>query len=274
MSEIPFVQAANYTPGRVEPVRAVVVHTAECGESAGAAEAHLGWGASGAAGSWHYAVDCDSVTQSVREWDTAWHARGGNDGTIGVEHAGRASQSAAEWADDFSVRMLRDVSAPLVADVCRRYGIPPVRLSAAEFGAGKSGLLGHADVTVWARSQGDGRASHWDPGPSFPWGAYLGWVRVLLEPPVDWAPIVRLAEVKVRCVEDPLQFGDCGDDVRVVVSLLRRLGYRPRLRRGRCFGFRVRLSVRRFQRSVGLRRTGRVDGVTFEALLQAVAGRG
>lgn len=274
MSGIPFVQAPHYTPGRTEPVRAVVIHTMECGESALAAENAVGWVVGGSAGSWHYGVDCDSVVQTVRERDTAWHARGGNAGTIGVEHAGRAGQSAADWADDFSVRMLRDVSAPLVADVCRRYGIPVVRLSAAEFGAGGSGLLGHADVTEWARSQGDLRATHWDPGSSFPWGAYLGWVRVLLEPPVDWAPIRRLAEVKERCVRDPLGFGDCGDDVRVVASLLRRLGFRPRLRHGRCFGFRMRLAVRRFQRRVGLGRSGRVDGVTFEALLQAVAARG
>lgn len=142
---IEFVQAKNHTRGRCQPVRLLVIHTMENKEIKRAARSAAHWFAAQPArgtlvdarirpdpngkpwggSSAHYNVDADEIIQSVRETDTAWHAGAVNDYSIGIEHAGTASQSPAEWADDYSTRMLRR-SATLAAELCRRYRIPVV----------------------------------------------------------------------------------------------------------------------------------------------------
>lgn len=165
---IPFLQARHFRSGRTEPVRCVVIHTAEIGESLQGAEAlQKACSTSVRVASWHYAVDADSVTQSVREADTAFHAPGLSHCSVGIEHAGRAKQTDAEWNDEFSIRML-ELSAELTAGICSRHGIPCVRIGVDEVRDGHAGICGHADV-----SKAFGKSSHWDPGPSFPWAHYM-----------------------------------------------------------------------------------------------------
>lgn len=184
-----FVQARNITRADRKPgaITLVVIHTAECAEVASAAENLQTWtaGPDASQASWHYAVDSDSVTQSCLEKDIAWHAGPVNDCSVGIEHAGRASQSAAQWADDYSIAML-ERSAELVADICRRHGIPVERLSADDLKTGKrAGICGHVDVTNGLT----GGKGHRDPGPEFPWDWYLERVRShvdgrFVEPPL------------------------------------------------------------------------------------------
>lgn len=171
---VAFVRARNFTSGRRKTIRLLVVHTAECGEVANAAENLASWcaGANAPRASWHYAVDSTSATQSVREGDTAWHAPGVNSESIGVEHAGRAAQDANGWSDAYSVALL-ERSARLVANVCKRHAIPIRKLTPAEVLNGERGICGHVDVTRAFPSQG----SHTDPGPAFPWQRYLDLVR-------------------------------------------------------------------------------------------------
>lgn len=167
-----FLQARFLSPGRRSPVRLIVIHTAECSESQGSAWAVASWFASpiSARASAHYTVDRDEIVQSVRDEDTAWHAGPVNGYSIGVEHAGYARQTPADWADDYSTRMLAR-SAELVGMLCARYAIPVVRPTLEELreGAPDGGICGHVDVTH-ALTGGKG---HTDPGKSFPWGAYL-----------------------------------------------------------------------------------------------------
>lgn len=170
-----FSQARHFRPGRRDPrtgepcdVRCVVIHTAEIGESLQGAEALMAVCAtSERVASWHYAVDADSVTQSVREEDTAFHAPGLSHCSVGIEHSGRAKQTPEEWADDFSTRML-ELSAELTAGICKRHGIPVVRIGPDEVREGHAGICGHVDV-----SKAFGKSDHFDPGPSFPWERYL-----------------------------------------------------------------------------------------------------
>jgi hypothetical protein len=170
---IAFKQAAHYTKGRPGAVDLVVIHDAECAETAKAAENVMAWmaGPQAPQASTHYTVDSDSITQSVRDEDTAWHAPGVNPRAIGVEHAGLARQTAEEWLDSYSDAMLR-LSARLVASLCSRHHIPPRFVDAAGLRAGWRGITTHAEVTKAYSTKG----GHWDPGPTFPLSWYLNLV--------------------------------------------------------------------------------------------------
>lgn len=167
-----FVESPNVTRATGRAIDIVVVHTMEIGERPDAAEICARWFASPASQvSAHYCVDAGTVIQCVREEDIAWHARGGNATSIGVELAGMAGQGSRDWEDAYSAAVLAR-SAALVADVCRRHRIPVRRLGAPGLRAGRRGITGHADV-----SKAFGRSDHWDPGPGFPWSAFLARVR-------------------------------------------------------------------------------------------------
>jgi N-acetyl-anhydromuramyl-L-alanine amidase AmpD len=162
------LESPNFTPGGGRTVDLVVIHTMESPERPGAAAACARWFQSPAAQvSAHYCVDADGVVQCVREEDVAWHARGGNANSIGIELTGYARQGAREWDDAYSRDVLRN-AARLLADVCERHDIPLRRLRAADLLAGRRGVTGHADVSEAFR-----KSDHWDPGPGFPWARFL-----------------------------------------------------------------------------------------------------
>ena len=171
---IQMIQATNYRSGRSRKVRLAVIHTMEVRETSGAAEWCAGYfrGSKAPKASAHYYVDADSTIQGVLERDTAFAAPGANADGIQIEHAGYAKQGTADWADAYSLAMLRDQSAPLMAGICARHDIPIRHLTDAQLRAGEAGLIGHVQASrVYKLS------SHWDPGTSFPWGDYLTWVR-------------------------------------------------------------------------------------------------
>jgi N-acetyl-anhydromuramyl-L-alanine amidase AmpD len=168
----PFVESPNRTraPGRA--IGVVVIHTMEIAERPDAAEICARWFKTPVSRvSAHYCVDADSVIQCVREKDIAWHARGGNTNSIGVELAGFASQTRRDWADPYSAAVL-DRAANLVADVCRRRRIPVRWVVADDLVAGRRGLTGHNEV-----SEAFEQSDHWDPGDGFPVEAFVDRVR-------------------------------------------------------------------------------------------------
>lgn len=163
-----FVESPNVTRAERRPVDVVVIHTMEIGERDGAAEACARWFADPAAEvSAHYCVDAETVIQCVRERDIAWHARGGNGNSVGIELAGFAGQGSDGWEDAYS-RAVVERSAALTAEVCRRHAIPIRRVRAAGLIAGRRGITGHADV-----SEAFHKSDHWDPGPDFPWSRFV-----------------------------------------------------------------------------------------------------
>ena len=169
-----FLQATNYHAGRTRNIRLVVIHDMETPENGNGAEwcANYFRGSGAPQASAHYYVDNNSVVQGVRERDTAFAAPGANSDGIQIEHAGYAGQSRAQWLDPYGTAMLRDQSAPLVAAICARYGIPIRHLTADQLRSGCAGIVGHRDVNAVYR-----RSDHTDPGPSFPWDQYLSWVK-------------------------------------------------------------------------------------------------
>lgn len=170
-----FVQARHYTKGpRTKgPITLVVIHDMEAAETTRTAENVAAWAASAGAAesSFHYALDSDSTVQCVLERDIAWHAPGANHNGVGVELAGYARQTAAEWADAFSTAMI-DRAARLVAGICRRHGIPVTFVDAASLQRGERGITTHHEVTKAFK-----RSTHWDPGPNFPMARFLALVQ-------------------------------------------------------------------------------------------------
>lgn len=178
-------------------------HTAECAETKTAAEGLLWYAATmddGRIASWTYAVDCDSVTQSVLEADTAFHAPPINDFSIGVELAGRAAQTSLDWHDAYDNALLAGQAAPLFAGICQRHGLPvreptdeqlltglqrATALATApelateqdwqDLVAEVGGIVTHAQVSrVFKKS------THTDPGPNFPMDEFLAAVEAEL----------------------------------------------------------------------------------------------
>lgn len=189
---------ASHVPAKyqklVRPVkpRMIVAHTAETPETAGAAEGVAGYFKNpqrkDAAGklvaviaSAGYVVDSDSVVVCVADDAVAWHTEGKlggeyvNDFAIGVEHAGTAAQTAAQWTDPYSTAML-ERSAQLLAWLCTTYDIEPVYLTVEDLKAGKTnGITGHVDC-----NKASGKGTHWDPGPNWPWTWLIARVRAIM----------------------------------------------------------------------------------------------
>lgn len=266
---IPFLQALHYKKATRRSVDLVVIHSAEIGESLDGAEALMRVCAAGRrnadgspiVSSWHYAVDADSVTQSVREEDIAFHAPGVNPRSIGIELTGRARQSAAEWDDQFSRRMLERASI-LVARICARWEIPTQYVPAAKLVQAVRGITTHHDV-----SRAFKKSDHWDPGPGFPMPTFVAAVQAV--PPSESTPPRR---------EFPeLRRGARGDEVIYLQQLLNKSGHVPPLDPDGDFGGKTQAAVVLFQRranlqtrsrtSVALVPNGVVDEATWRELL-------
>jgi hypothetical protein len=168
----PFVRARWFKPHARRQIDLIVIHTMEAPEKGETAERVAKFfQTTSRPASAHYCVDSGSIVQCVRDQDEAAGAPGANHQGLHVEHAGSASQSAADWSDTYSDRMLR-LSAQLVAEKAREYDIPVAWLSPTALLIGKRGITSHANVSAaWKRS------THTDPGRHFPVERYLEYVR-------------------------------------------------------------------------------------------------
>jgi N-acetyl-anhydromuramyl-L-alanine amidase AmpD len=169
---LPFIQAKHYRKGRIKPVELIVLHSMEAPEKGETAENVARYFQRGSViASAHYCVDNNSAVQTVWDKNTAFHCKNANANGIGIEHAGYAKQSEAEWLDKYGRAML-DISAQISAYLCKKFLIPVQRAVFA--GANdprvlQRGLCAHLDVPA--------HGSHWDMGYSFPWSYYLERVR-------------------------------------------------------------------------------------------------
>jgi N-acetyl-anhydromuramyl-L-alanine amidase AmpD len=182
--EIKFMPAKFFRQYRRAQVSLVVMHSAETSERPETAEALGAYFADPkrlnnagelvpVTASAHYSVDSNSIVQSVKEEDVAFHvrARGVNDMSIGVELAGRASQSREEWLDTYGKAML-PLAANLVRGICERHQIPLERSDALGLRSGKPGITSHVDIR-----DAFSEDTHYDPGPGFPWDVFMDLVR-------------------------------------------------------------------------------------------------
>jgi hypothetical protein len=172
LDSIPFVQARWYYQGRRRPIRLLVVHTPEFPELFDGAE-RLGayFATTDRQASVHVTVDADSMVRSVRDEDTAFGAENANADGLHAELVGYAAQSAEEWDDEYSRRVVEN-AASLFRAWADRWGIPTRRLTVEQIRAGEAGICGHADVY---RALG-GTAVRTDPGDAFPWDRFMALV--------------------------------------------------------------------------------------------------
>lgn len=170
LSKIAYLPARNFR--RVTTPRAIdllVIHTAEIAEQPTSAEALMSWvaGPKAPMASWHFAVDNDSITRSVLDEHIAFHAPGANERGIGIELCGYAAQTAKQWEDEYSQRVLEN-AAQLMAELSRKHNIPLRVLDAAALKRGERGITTHSAVSLAYK-----KSTHWDPGPHFPMDSLL-----------------------------------------------------------------------------------------------------
>lgn len=178
------ILSPNMTRTVSRQIDLVVIHTMEAPEKGTTAESVAAYLARPATrASAHYCLDSDSTVRGVYDHNVAWHAPGANHNGLGLEHAGYARQSAADWADPYSRAMLAR-SARLTARLCARYDIPVVFVDAAGLKAGKRGITTHREVTAAFH-----QSTHTDPGAHFPMTAYLQAVRARMLPVVSAADV-------------------------------------------------------------------------------------
>lgn len=166
LAAIPFLQARDFHRGPRTVVNWIVIHTAEVAPlptSANALMLACHRGSTGPDGkprlaSWHFAVDSENITQSVKEEDIAFHAPGANKTGIGIELACRCMQN--DWRSPYSQAMLGQ-AAQLVAALCAKWDVPVAFVDAAALAVAARGITVHAECT---KAFG---GTHQDPGPNF-----------------------------------------------------------------------------------------------------------
>jgi uncharacterized protein YraI len=136
--------SGNYSRRSSRSIRRIVIHTIE-GSEAGA----IGWFKNPQAKvSAHYIVaKSGRITQMVKDNDIAWHVRGNNSDTIGIENEGYAGQNG--WTN-----AQYDALARLSRYLCDRYNIQISRKY----------IVGHYELDPARRT---------DPGRYFDWSGYL-----------------------------------------------------------------------------------------------------
>jgi hypothetical protein len=102
------------------------------------------------------------VGEYVKRANKAWTAGDANPYSVNSELCGFASWGPGEWQKHPD---MLDNCARWIAEECRHYGLPIVKLGPNEASHGGRGVCGHVDVS--------GPGGHWDPGPDFPWAKVI-----------------------------------------------------------------------------------------------------
>ena len=127
----------------------------------------------------HAAIDADSIVPLLPVEYTAFHVRGYNSMSVGVE-------CGWDWDDwgkyqDRDEQVIRN-AAEYLRPVVAAYGIPLKQLTKAQVDNGESGFAAHATLDPDRRK---------DPGPGFPWSllfSLIGGVNVYYVNDVEGSP--------------------------------------------------------------------------------------
>lgn len=164
IADLHYIQAAG-DGGQRSSTQVIVIHATDNTASAEAESSYAAHRADKTSA--HLYVDGDSAVRCLPLGDVAYGCLPhGNAISVQIELSGRSNQ--------ITDATLRE-AAPLVAELCRMYGIPAQKIGPADVQAGRKGIVGHADITLaFPQDHGD----HTDPGPAFPWATFLGYVNL------------------------------------------------------------------------------------------------
>lgn len=158
----------RFTVGGPRPVSAVsriVIHTTENDATTKATDV-AAWQISSQTGSYHAIADRRQVVRcNTRDWAT-WSSGNdqGNRQGMNLSFVARAAWSRQQWLAESD--MLKR-GARVAARWSHEMSVPVVKTDGTE-----RGYCGHGDLRKF------GGTTHTDPGPNFPWDAFLGMVRI------------------------------------------------------------------------------------------------
>lgn len=254
-----------YPPLRWSPAASQNFAVGRGGERASAIVIHGTDGSYASAMSWfhnpsartsaHYLVRASDgeITQFVAEADSAFHARGVNRTTIGIEHEFDPRHGVVYTAAQYRS------SATLVCAIARRYGIPLDR----------GHILGHSELP---------NTDHSDPGPNWNWSFYMSLVQSC-----GGGAALTASQVDPDCDERScrpragLSVGDAGAPVALLQWDLVYLGFMADdvvASGAGTFGPRTLVALRSFQSASGVPPTGFYGELTAAALARSLSHGG
>jgi hypothetical protein len=171
IDSLPFFPARDFKKGRSGVIRVIVIHDAECAETAHAAEdlgkyvAHPDYPSS-----WHISCDSDSCERSVHDDDTAYAAPPLNPVALHIELAGQVDHRRREqWLDTYSDRVYSTTPLPSSHSGVKRYNDPGCPSDErSSLNRGRKGIVGHYQMSAVYK-----KSDHTDPGINFPWDAFM-----------------------------------------------------------------------------------------------------
>jgi N-acetyl-anhydromuramyl-L-alanine amidase AmpD len=265
------LQAYHVSSGSNAPIHRIVIHATAPGlhqtdasndgkarETAHYFQSHT------SGGSAHYIEDGHDEEHCVHDNAIAWHAPP-NSGSIGIEICGEAHYSAAQW-NTAVVKGCLDRAAARCAELCHRFGIPEVKLSAHDLLAGHRGVCGHVDVSqAWHMSD------HTDPGPNFPWGYFMDKVKGHSNPPPAPAPkpVVPGHQTSPRFPGRILVLGMHGNDVLEYQHQMLHRGWKAIGTADGQYGPKCVMVTKSFQHEKHLTVDGKVGRNTWNAAFTA-----
>ena len=164
---------ARFTFGRPRPthqIRNIIIHVTVNAPGT-PAENVATYQINSQSGSYHELTDTTikHLIENTDDWFTWSSGNYGNDVGLHRSFVMWGTETRAQWLQYDA--MLRE-AAKRDAEWCRKYNIPPVKLTAADLRAGKRGFAGHLET-----GQAWGGTDHVDPGTGYPCDVYLGYVR-------------------------------------------------------------------------------------------------
>ncbi|MCX5309898.1 peptidoglycan-binding protein [Streptomyces sp. NBC_00154] len=239
----------NFTVGRTATIDKLIIHVTQ-GSYAGSIKWFQDPTAEASA---HYVVRSSDgqITQTVRDSDTAYHAKQANASALGIEHEGYIDDPS--WFTDTMYR----ASAALTRALCDKYGIPKDRAH----------IIGHSEAPG---------TDHTDPGRYWDWNRYMGFVEGDSSSGSGNSTGGSSSGSGGSSSSDGLGFasytllqsGASGAQVTAVQQLLNTQGYTAGAADGN-FGAATLSAVKAYQTTRGLPAGGIVGPKTWTALLSA-----
>jgi N-acetyl-anhydromuramyl-L-alanine amidase AmpD len=180
----------NYYPTRSKDIQGIVVHTAEGGTKAVNIAKYLS--TTNRTASAHVVIDDEEIVELVPDEFTAFHCRGSNSKSLGLEIA----YFADKWGEDPDYEeACIALSASWCADKALKYNIPMERVTIDEWNAGKKGFISHAECDPARRT---------DPGENFDWDKFFAYMKGLTIDDVDteFEEVIEGFEEIEKVVED------------------------------------------------------------------------